>query len=143
VPVASRLSWTARLEHREPGELTIGELAGRLAMPANTVHRWIQRGVVTARKVNVLTQSLWLIQPTRSNSSVCAAGATKPLSARMDLETHHAWQISIHPQHRSRSQRRYVGVIVFRKWPNSSATMRSALSYAKPLRCSSSMRPCT
>jgi DNA invertase Pin-like site-specific DNA recombinase len=61
VPVAPRLSWAARLEHREPAELTIGELAARLAMPVTTVHRWIQRGVVTARKVHVLTHSLWLI----------------------------------------------------------------------------------
>ena len=62
VPVAPRLSWAARLAHREPTELTIGEVAARLAMPADTVHRWIQRGVVTARKVKVLSQSLWLIQ---------------------------------------------------------------------------------
>ena len=43
------------------GELTIGEVAARLAMPANTVHRWVQRGVVTARKVKIMSQSLWLI----------------------------------------------------------------------------------
>ena len=61
VPVAAQSSWTARLTHREPAELTIGEVAARLAMPANTVHRWVQRGVVTARKVKVMSQSLWLI----------------------------------------------------------------------------------
>ena len=47
--------------HREPAELTISEVAARLAMPANTVHRWVQRGVVRARKVKVMSQSLWLI----------------------------------------------------------------------------------
>jgi hypothetical protein len=62
VPVTPRLSWAARFEHREQAELTIGEVAARLAMPANTVHRWIQRGVVTARKVKVRNQSLWLIR---------------------------------------------------------------------------------
>jgi len=61
VPVAAQSSWTARLTHREPAELTIGEVAARLAMPANTVHRWVQRGVVTARKVKIMSQSLWLI----------------------------------------------------------------------------------
>ena len=61
VPVAAQSSWTARLNHREPAELTIGEVAARLAMPANTVHRWVQQGVVTARKVKVMSQSLWLI----------------------------------------------------------------------------------
>jgi hypothetical protein len=61
VPVAAQSSWTARLTHREPAELTIGEVAARLAMPANTVHRWVQHGVVTARKVKVMSQSLWLI----------------------------------------------------------------------------------
>src|SRR3954466_9034489 len=29
-----------------------------------------------------------------ANSRVCAAGAINPLSTRMDLETHHAWQMS-------------------------------------------------
>src|SRR3954462_5707356 len=61
VPVAAQSSWTARLTHREPAELTIGEVAARLAMPANTVHRWVQQGVVMARKVKVMSQSLWLI----------------------------------------------------------------------------------
>ena len=61
VPVAARSSWAARLIHREPAELTIGELAAQLAMPANTVHRWVQRGIVTARKVKVMSHSLWLI----------------------------------------------------------------------------------
>ena len=61
VPVAARSSWAARLAHREPAELTIGELAVQLAMPANTVHRWVQRGIVAARKVKVMSHSLWLI----------------------------------------------------------------------------------
>jgi DNA invertase Pin-like site-specific DNA recombinase len=62
VPVAARSSWAARLTHREPAELTIGEVAARLAMPANTVHRWVQRGIVAARKVKVMSHSLWLIR---------------------------------------------------------------------------------
>src|SRR3954465_9467359 len=32
--------------------------------------------------------------PMMPNSRVCAAGAINPLSTRMDLETHHAWQMS-------------------------------------------------
>ena len=48
--MAARLSWAARPAHREPAELTIGELAARLAMPANTVHAWVQRGIVAARR---------------------------------------------------------------------------------------------
>lgn len=62
IPPAARLSWTARLQGREPGEMTIDELATRLGAPPETVHRWIQRGVVIARKVPVLTQSVWLIR---------------------------------------------------------------------------------
>jgi DNA invertase Pin-like site-specific DNA recombinase len=62
VAVAARSSWAARLTHREPTELTIGEVAARLAMPANTVHRWVQRGIVTARKVKIMSRSLWLIR---------------------------------------------------------------------------------
>jgi len=62
IPPASRLSWTARLQGREPGEITIDELATRLSAPQATVHRWVQRGMVAARKVPVLTQSVWLIQ---------------------------------------------------------------------------------
>ena len=62
MPAAPRLSWTARLQGREPGEMTIDELAARLGAPHGTVHRWIQHGVLVARKVPVLTQSVWLIQ---------------------------------------------------------------------------------
>ena len=62
IPPAARLSWTARLQGREPGEMTIDELATRLGARPETVHRWIQRGVVIARKVPVLTQSVWLIR---------------------------------------------------------------------------------
>lgn len=61
MPTAPRLSWTARLQGREPGEITIDELATRLGAPHTTVHRWIQRGVVIARKVPVLTHSVWLV----------------------------------------------------------------------------------
>ena len=42
--------------------MTIDELATRLGAPPETVHRWIQRGVVIARKVPVLTHSVWLIR---------------------------------------------------------------------------------
>ena len=62
MPGALRLSWTARLQGREPGEMTINELATQLGAPHATVHRWIQRRVVVARKVPVLTQSVWLIR---------------------------------------------------------------------------------
>lgn len=62
VPITPRLSLAACLQEREPGELTIGELAARLDAPCTTIHRWITRGVVTARKVQVLTRSLWLIR---------------------------------------------------------------------------------
>ncbi len=62
VPVASRRSVAGGLETREPGEWTIDELAVRLATPRNTVHRWIQRGVVVARKLPMRAQGIWLIQ---------------------------------------------------------------------------------
>ena len=62
VPSALRRSLAACLETRAPGEWTIDELATELGMPAVTVHRWIQRGVVTAHKVSVRAQNLWLIR---------------------------------------------------------------------------------
>src|SRR5947209_9160906 len=62
VPVASDRSVTDGLGTREPGEWTIDELAVRLGTPRNTVHRWIQRGVVVARKLPVRAQGIWLIQ---------------------------------------------------------------------------------
>jgi DNA invertase Pin-like site-specific DNA recombinase len=62
VPVASHRSVTDGLGTREPGEWTIDELAVRLTTPRNTVHRWIQRGIVVARKLPVRAQGIWLIQ---------------------------------------------------------------------------------
>ena len=61
-PVATRSSTADRLAGRETNELTIDELALRLSMPRNTVHRWIQRGVVAARKLPTPTGGIWLIQ---------------------------------------------------------------------------------
>ena len=57
VALQARMSWASRLDHREATELTISELAARLAMPQATLYRWIQRGVVEARKVRVLTHT--------------------------------------------------------------------------------------
>src|SRR6476660_4760141 len=37
------------------------------------------------------------------NSRICAAGAINPLSTRMDLETHHAWQMSHVPRRLSKA----------------------------------------
>ena len=62
VPVSSRQSLATRLESREPDELTINELAALLATPQVTVHRWVTRGVVTARQVQVGNHGLWLIR---------------------------------------------------------------------------------
>ena len=96
-PVAPRRSLATRLEGREPGELTIGEVATRLGAPRNTVHRWIARGVVAARLVPVLTHSLWLIRADeaeldhlRQRRQHGVGHPTTPLT----LETHHAGQIS-------------------------------------------------
>lgn len=61
-PVAKRSSMADRRAGREANELTIDELALRLGAPRNTVHRWIQRGVVVARKLPTLTGGLWLIR---------------------------------------------------------------------------------
>ena len=61
-PVATRSSSADRLAGREANELTIDELASRLGAPRNTVHRWIQRGVVVARKLPTPTSGLWLIR---------------------------------------------------------------------------------
>ena len=62
LPVSQRLSWAARFDRRDTDELTVAELAARLAMPATTLHRWAARGLVTARKVKVLTHDLCLIK---------------------------------------------------------------------------------
>jgi hypothetical protein len=62
VPVSPRRSLAARLEKRAPDELTISELAALLAAPQVTVHSWITRGVVTARRVQVSSHGLWLIR---------------------------------------------------------------------------------
>ena len=62
VPTSARSSLADRLKDRAPDELTIRELATRLGAPSVTIHRWITRGEVTARKVAVLTHSLWLIR---------------------------------------------------------------------------------
>ena len=100
-PVAPRRSLATRLEGREPGELTIGEVATRLGAPRNTVHRWIARGVVAARLVPVLTHSLWLIRADeaeldhlRQRRQHGVGHPTTPLT----LETHHAGQISMSPR---------------------------------------------
>jgi excisionase family DNA binding protein len=61
-PVATRSSRADRLTGREANELTIDELALRLGAPRNTVHRWIQRGVMVARKLPTPTGGLWLIR---------------------------------------------------------------------------------
>src|SRR3954453_8882169 len=62
VPVSPRRSLAARLESREPDELTINELAALLATPQVTIHSWVTRGVVTARQVQVSNHGLWLIR---------------------------------------------------------------------------------
>ncbi len=62
VPVSPRRSLAARLESRAPDELTISELAALLVTPQVTVHRWVTRGVVTARQVQVGNHGLWLIR---------------------------------------------------------------------------------
>ncbi|WP_428394164.1 helix-turn-helix domain-containing protein [Lichenicoccus sp.] len=61
-PVAQRSQTADRMVGREANELTIDELALRLGAPRNTVHRWIQRGVVVARKLPMPTGGLWLIR---------------------------------------------------------------------------------
>jgi DNA invertase Pin-like site-specific DNA recombinase len=62
VAASARSSLADRLQDRAPDELTIRELATRLRAPSVTIHRWVTRGEVTARKVPVLTHSLWLIR---------------------------------------------------------------------------------
>jgi hypothetical protein len=61
-PVAKRTSLADQLAGREANELTIDELALRLGAPRSTVHRWIQRGVVVARKLSLPAGDLWLIR---------------------------------------------------------------------------------
>ncbi|HYZ34599.1 MAG TPA: recombinase family protein [Crenalkalicoccus sp.] len=57
-----RRSPASRLRQRETTELTIPEAAARLGMPENTLYRWMRRGLVSARKVQVLGHGLWLIR---------------------------------------------------------------------------------
>jgi DNA invertase Pin-like site-specific DNA recombinase len=95
VPVNPRLSWAARIDRREPDELTIAELATQLAMPTATLHRWVARGFVSARKVTVLTHALWLIKADarereRLRNWRNRHGRADP-SPHIALETHHAW----------------------------------------------------
>jgi DNA invertase Pin-like site-specific DNA recombinase len=95
VPVNPRLSWAARIDRREPDEFTIGELATQLAMPTATLHRWVARGIVSARKVTVLTHALWLIKADareleRLRQQRDRHHRTYP-SPQTALETHHAW----------------------------------------------------
>jgi hypothetical protein len=61
IATAPHRAWVTRLKEREPAELTIGELVARLGIPYSTIYTWIQRGIVTARNVPVLSHSLWLI----------------------------------------------------------------------------------
>jgi excisionase family DNA binding protein len=62
VSASQRRSPAAQLKQRDATELTIAEAAVRLGMPENTLYRWMRRGLVTARKVQVLGHSLWLIR---------------------------------------------------------------------------------
>jgi DNA invertase Pin-like site-specific DNA recombinase len=57
-----RQSPASRLERRDATELTIPETAARLGMPETTLYCWMRRGLVSARKVQVLGHSLWLIR---------------------------------------------------------------------------------
>ena len=57
-----RRSPASRLRQRDATELTIPEAAARLGMPENTLYRWMRHGLVSARKVQVLGHSLWLIR---------------------------------------------------------------------------------
>jgi DNA invertase Pin-like site-specific DNA recombinase len=69
VSAFQRQSPASQLKQRDATELTIPEAAARLGMPENTLYRWMRRGLVTARKVEVLGHNLWLIRadPTELN----------------------------------------------------------------------------
>ena len=95
VPVNPRRSWAARLDQRTPDEFTVEELAARLAMPTATLHRWVARGIVSARKVRVLTHELWLIKADpneliRLHDRRTQHRRSDP-SSPLTLETQHAW----------------------------------------------------
>lgn len=95
VPVNPRRSWAARIEQRAPDEFTVEELALRLTMPTATLHRWAARGVVSARKVRVLTQELWLIKADpieleRLRNRRSQSGRANP-PFPITLETQHVW----------------------------------------------------
>ena len=95
VPVNPRLSWAARFDGRQADELTIGELAVRLAIPTATLHRWAARGVVAARKVTVLTHDLWLIKADEAELERLRHRRNRHgrahSSPQITLKTHHAW----------------------------------------------------
>jgi excisionase family DNA binding protein len=48
-------------ERRSPAEVTLRELAERLAMPEQTVYRWLRRGELRARRASVGRRPIWLV----------------------------------------------------------------------------------
>jgi len=48
-------------ERRSPMEVTLRELAERLAMPEQTVYRWLRRGRLRARRASVGRRPIWLV----------------------------------------------------------------------------------
>ena len=57
-----RQSPASQLERRDATELTIPETAAQLGMPETTLYCWMRRELVSARKVQVMGHSLWLIR---------------------------------------------------------------------------------
>ena len=49
------------VERQGPTELTLQELAGRLAMPEQTLYRWLRRGLLAARRAVVRSHPVWLV----------------------------------------------------------------------------------
>ena len=48
-------------ERRSPAEVTLRELAERLAMPEQTVYRWLRRGELRARRASAGRRPVWLV----------------------------------------------------------------------------------
>ncbi len=58
---SARQQYTANLE-RDAEEWTLKELALELEMPPVTLHRWIRKGRVNARRVRHVGHTLWLLR---------------------------------------------------------------------------------
>jgi DNA invertase Pin-like site-specific DNA recombinase len=100
VPTQARNAPCQMVERQGPTELTLQELAGRLAMPEQTLYRWLRRGLLAARRAVVRSHPVWLVTADETEierlralrqgrTSHSYPGSTDPVGPQLRLETHH------------------------------------------------------